>query len=515
MGRAWGLLVGLLVLASGCLGPASSSGSASLPERTGVRIQGTVVDPSDAPVGHAQLKLIRSDGKYYAAETDGVGRFVFEIPPEYDCVIEVHAADFPVARFRLNCSQDLNALLKMPPRRVAPGPRPSPAPATPPPPSRPPAGTPPPDTPRTSVAENPFGPTYPIPHVIVGVPDTGINPYHRLYYRPDRIYHPCTYVLDFPCSIRALPLSVGLDDWDRAYAADKALWDAVVPGEWYWIPGTVFVAVSCESPAAGVCILDDTDMHGTGTTSSVIMENPDALIAFKEGGSGVLSFGTARIPVDIFSVSWGYVVPIPLLGQTIRPIYVKSAGNDGRPGLVDGWAGDPDIISVGGAYAADRSEEPLAGKQPEIVSYFCRPTAQTKETHQMRESYCGTSFAAPTAAGALSKVVLALRRASGYAGSNQGTSVDPIMGVTFSDLRGALNQTASYSPDPKYPNRSAGIPLNPLMPCLQWGWGFYDGNVADATIRHFLEAPAPRKSTECEAYMAVQHTAKKTLNGPF
>lgn len=362
------------------------------------------------------------------------------------------------------------------------------------------------------------------PYVLVGVPDSGINPYHELYYREHLTMHPCTYIQNFPCDLPALELTLGGDDWDAAFEADSEVWASVEVGEWYWIPRTVFVAVSCDRTFSGadddICILDDSHMHGTGTTSSIIMENPDALIAFKEGGSAHAPFLTAGIPIDIMSVSWGTIVPIPAAGPAAglvrdvpTPIYVLAAGNDPRSTLMDSWAGDPHNIVVGGAYTADGSEELMAAKQPDVVSYYCRPTAQTKETHEMRESYCGTSFAAPTVAGGLSKVILGLRQASGYTGGLDGEFVDPVLGITVADLREALNLTASYSPESQYPNTSPrGLPVNPVAPWAQWGWGFYDGLVAEATLLHLLgEQIAPPKSDEARAYMEAVHEAKTLL----
>ena len=361
----------------------------------------------------------------------------------------------------------------------------------------------------------------PEPHVIVGVPDSGINPYHQLYYREDRVLHPSATIAGFPEDVQALNLTVGPAwnmTWEERFEKDRALWDAIEPDTAYWIPQTVFVAVMGEGPCDGICILDDTGMHGTGTTSSVITENPDALIAFKEGGSGIGPLLQAGIPIDISSVSWGYIVPIPvkaegLLDNQLSPIYVKAAGNDPRPGHSDSWTGDPRVISVGGAYA-EGTEEALATKQPDIVSYYCRPTAQTNAVTEMRASYCGTSFAAPTAAGALSKVVLALREASGYTGTLDGDFVDPVLGVTVHDLREALNRTASYSPENQYPNeRDTAVPVNPVAPWLQWGWGFYDGLVANATIEHLLGEPQPAKPMEAQLYMEALYTGRELLHG--
>lgn len=357
------------------------------------------------------------------------------------------------------------------------------------------------------------------PHVIVAIPDTGINPYHEMYRRPHLTEHPCTYIQDYPCDIPALNLTLDAGTWTEAFEADRAKWESIRPGQWFWIPQTVFIGVTCEyayEEADGdICILDDSHMHGTGTTSSVIMENPDALIVFKEGGSSIVPIMDRRLPVDIYSVSWGYIAPIPAVGQTIDEdaIYVLSAGNDPRSTLVDGWAGDPRAFTVGGAYANGQSEEALAAKQPEVVSYFCRPTAQTRSLDEMRESYCGTSFAAPTVAGALSEVVLEVRRASGYLGGMVGPYVDPVQGITHGDIRDAMNRTASYDPEAQYSNSLiTGIPLNPVAPWVQWGWGFYDGLVADATITHLLETPAPAKPDEAVLYMETVFLAKQATH---
>src|SRR5689334_6520634 len=75
------------------------------------------------------------------------------------------------------------------------------------------------------------------PSVVVALADTGVNPYHDAFYRPQNTAHPCTWVVGFKdCSIPALRLSVGRDlSFDAAMAADKAAWASVKPHQWYWI----------------------------------------------------------------------------------------------------------------------------------------------------------------------------------------------------------------------------------------------------------------------------------------
>lgn len=363
----------------------------------------------------------------------------------------------------------------------------------------------------------------PEPHVIVGIPDTGLNPYHDVFSRPNRTDHPCTYIDHFPCDIPALNLSLDIDDYDAAVKADRAVWENVEPGRWYWIPGTVFVAVSCFDPG-DQCILGS-GHHGTGGASSIITEAPDALIAYKHGGPSNRPFHDRGIPVDVFSSAWSNFVDTPAPAGTCEdvydwtrnePILVRSAGNEKGTTLDECEKADPGVISVGGAYAEDRTHETDSSKQPEVVSYYCRPLALGNSTSAMGTPLCGTSFSAPTVAGSLAKVILGIRRHTGYTGSLQDNAVDPVANVTIGDLRDALNRTASYDPTPRYNTTGdpTDLPLNPVAPWLQWGWGFYDGWVANATLDHLLGTEeAPPKSDAARRYMEAQFLVKETVYG--
>ncbi len=365
--------------------------------------------------------------------------------------------------------------------------------------------------------------TDPIPHVLVAVPDSGINPYHQEFHRPELTDHPCTYIEDFPCNVEKLELSIGDGlSYSQAVSQDRPVWDSLEPGTWYWIPETPFVAVMCEPDNTGgatsdpseSCILDDGTNHGTGTTSSVIRENPDALIAFKQGGAGHQAFLNAGLPVDVFSVSWSHVVPLPLTRDT-DGIYVKSSGNDPSSSLMDGWSGNPRAITVGGAYArgltAGPHEEALATKQPDVVGPFCRSVASADSTTASR-SACGTSFAAPTAAGGLSKAISLLREDSGYTGATVNGFVDPLLGITTQDLRDAMNRTATYDASHRSERSIFGVPMAPMVPWLQWGWGWYDAHTAEATAKHLLAIdPAPAKPEAARLYMETVYEARLAL----
>ncbi|MGB0651888.1 MAG: PKD domain-containing protein [Thermoplasmatota archaeon] len=368
------------------------------------------------------------------------------------------------------------------------------------------------------------------PHVVVGVPDSGINPYHEVYRRPELTEHPCTYIEDYPCNIPALELTLGTSNWHAAFEADRAKWEAIRPGDRYWIPGTNIIGAVCDqpyegstagstNPAGGVdhCILDDTSMHGTGTTSSVLSENPDALLVFVEGNSGGVEYlldGT--FPIDIVSYSWGAAVPlfVPLLlTESYAPFFVAASGNEGAfPVILDSGKQHPSVINVGGGDGATRTEPGYSSwKTADFVSQYCRPTAQTESIREQRDRYCGTSFSAPTFAGALSKVILELRRASGYTGSVENGMVDPILGISKADVRHAFNLSARYDPVSPFPAAPGSVPLAQSAPYYQWGWGYVSRNEVPAVLACLLEATCRSKDDATVAYMEALWTYRETM----
>ncbi len=137
---------------------------------------------------------------------------------------------------------------------------------------------------------------------VVGVADSGINPYHlefaaAAYPDPDVLSltnnftrHPSAYIAGYPATAEALPITLG-----KGYfpAADEPIFDSVEQGQLYWIPGTKIIgAVDADNNAASNAAADatpilDDDGHGTGS-SSVSTGNrygycPSCLLFFVEG----------------------------------------------------------------------------------------------------------------------------------------------------------------------------------------------------------------------------------------
>ena len=360
--------------------------------------------------------------------------------------------------------------------------------------------------------------------MVVAVADTGVNPYHETYYRPQHTAHPCTWVEGFDdCSVPALPLSVGQHaDYATAVAADKELWDSVKPHQWYWIPRTNIIGAVCAptnnlntQTDTDVCILDDHG-HGSATSSSIVSEAPDALLLVHDGGPDAVGLATAPVMPDIQSHSWGPpFAPQPLhAAEPVTPgdphfcgaqpfdpetIFFLASGNDAPfPSILDCARAFPRALTVGGSYPGYWDFG--SWMQQDFTSWLCRPAARHDDLRATVNS-CGTSFSAPTAAGAAAAALLQIRRHDGYAGRSTTDNVST--SVTQTAFLEALRNAATYNPAAKFDNRPPGyraIPLAAEAPYLFWGYGWLDSTVSAAIADCALGGPCPTKSPESQTY---------------
>lgn len=168
---------------------------------------------------------------------------------------------------------------------------------------------------------------------VVGIADSGINPYHlefsaETYPDPEVLAltgnfqrHPSEYLPGYPAGAKAIPVTLGKGYYPpedaRLWASDHSY---IKSDELYWIPGTKIVGAydaSDSKPinAAGDVqpILDD-DGHGTGA-SSVSVGNrygycPTCLLMFVEGLDETVN---ATLDwVDVTSNSFGPVAGVPV-----------------------------------------------------------------------------------------------------------------------------------------------------------------------------------------------------------
>jgi hypothetical protein len=326
---------------------------------------------------------------------------------------------------------------------------------------------------------------------VVGVADSGVNPYHlefsaTTYPDPDVLAatanftrHPSEYIAGYPASSAALPITLGGGYYP---AKDKPVFAAVEQGKMYWIPGTKIIGAidannsSASNAAADATPILDDDGHGTGS-SSVSTGNrygycPTCLLFFVEGLDE--SIATSFPFVDITSHSFGYVGGAPL-GPVVGPNEgTRSAAERGQITLFAagngvGNAFDVPIATYGsdqtgaswnitvGALRRDNQRAIVGDGIPVDISAWGDgnlPSAcRTGTVGQC--AFGGTSAATPYTAGVFGTVLTGVRRAIGdpKAGQRPGQVVAegaPIAGsiylsdgkLTRTELREAVLKTA-------------------------------------------------------------------------
>lgn len=313
------------------------------------------------------------------------------------------------------------------------------------------------------------------PIVVIGINDTGINPYHREFAAttyPDRSIleasadftkHPSTYIEGFPASAESLAITLGegyLPDEDcpditaeeRQSLNDGSasappgtcaggVWNAerIKDGRLYWIPGTKIVGART-SAGDEHPILDDNG-HGTGTASvsvgNAMGSCPSCLLVFNEGYYD--DWMKTQPWIDLVSNSYGNInltpdLPVNIFGS----IDVKSAVERGQTWLFASGNGHGNaflvpnttytqdhnrgdwILRVGAVDAG--SKKPLTGDGgPADVSSYGDgfiPSASPLSADGAT-TFGGTSCATPITAGVFGLVLAAAREALGDAGVGQ------------------------------------------------------------------------------------------------
>ena len=303
---------------------------------------------------------------------------------------------------------------------------------------------------------------------VVGLVDTGINPYHVVFRdRSRRAYkHPSTYLPGYPKNAKALRITLNEDDYWKAVRADcKRVWSKVKPGRLYWFPGTKIVgAITFEPPAtlnckapepeAGGHILD-ADGHGTMVASRAAANTygacPKCLVTSVQF-PGYVPIGNMRQStnwsvsaikwaarnsdwIDAQSNSWGPVVPAweptgetglvtsnPRLVRAVESVSRKHlafwasgngvafrAGIVGHPTFLASHM-TPHAIMVGGHDSGYVNTWP--GFPPHLVSDSCASWAAHEDEVKKSEGTVGsgTSGATPFAAGGAVRVLLQARQ---------------------------------------------------------------------------------------------------------
>ncbi len=319
---------------------------------------------------------------------------------------------------------------------------------------------------------------------IVAPIDTGINVYHNHFVLNDTLPD---WMLDglgvtMWCNITTE------GTWEERYEADReTCWDVITSSDIVYFPGTRIIATTPDD-ATDIPILDDpSDGHGTAVTGAVLDANPNAIIFFVEGFSDAAVLAAANQPlVDIITTSFGPIgsIPVPGIEDSTRvavvenkKIHTGAADNTPSPAVQDPTAGPPWSIGVSGyAEEEDDQKETMSGSYPD----FAADWTQMLPNHDDIDGYhqtSGTSFATPRTAGILSMVLTMLREESGdlMSGASEQRGGLLVNGTNLSisndNIRDALNLSAWYPSASTWDPTSGTLPISPVAPCTQVGWG--------------------------------------------
>lgn len=337
---------------------------------------------------------------------------------------------------------------------------------------------------------------------VVAPIDTGINVYHD-HFRTDEVYP--NWLLEQ----LGVTMTCGITfegTWQERYEADReSCWDVITTSDIVYFYGTKIIGTSPDG-GTNIHILDDPeDGHGTAVTGAVLDANPDAVIFFVEGFSTEAVLAAANQPlVDVISTSFGAIGSLPVPGietATYEAVVVENkihtgaADNSPSPAIQDATAGPPWSIGISGyAEEGDDQKETMSGSYPDIAADWTQVLPNHDDTDGYHET-SGTSFATPRTAGILSFVLHQLRDEFGDWGSgasaerggylvNGTSSDDSSFTMRNSEIRHALNISAWYPTFTTWDPTSGTMPISPVAPCTQVGWGVVNLSNIDLIIKH-------------------------------
>lgn len=365
--------------------------------------------------------------------------------------------------------------------------------------------------------------------------DTGINVYHD-HFRTNETYP--QWLLDGLGVTMVCDITLEGSYQNRLDSDMETCWNQITASDIVYFTGTKIIGNSPDWSGDDIPILDDpSDGHGSAVTGAVLDANPDAIIFFVEGFSTNAVLAAANQPlVDVITTSFGAIGSVPVSGierateeavVNQMKIHTGAADNSPSPAVQDATAGPPWSIGIAGyAEGGDDQKEIMSGSYPDISADW----TQVLPNHQDIDGYhetSGTSFATPRTAGIISFVLDSLRteymdHSSGASPSLRdgflvnGTDAEGnVVQISNSDIREAINLSAWY-PELGWDPTSGTMPISPVAPCTQTGWGLVNLSNIDPIISHLNgSSPLPDRPGDVVTCMAVNQEARENYWGAY
>jgi hypothetical protein len=341
---------------------------------------------------------------------------------------------------------------------------------------------------------------------VVAPIDTGINVYHD-HFRTNETYP--SWLLDEFGVNKICDLTFN-GSWQERYDTDKqSCWDTLNASDIVYFPGTKIIGSSPDGDSEILILDDPSDGHGSAVTGAVLNANPNAVIFFVEGFSTEAVLAAANQPlVDVITTSFGAPGSVPVSGiergteiavVEQGKMHTGAADNSPSPAIQDSTAGPPWSIGIAGyAEEGDDQKEIMSGSYPDISADWTQYLPNHDDIDGYHET-SGTSFATPRTAGILSFVLESLRfefhddGAGASPEQRQGMLVNgtdddgnPFV-ISNADVREALNRSAWY-PDIGWDPTSGTMPISPVAPCTQTGWGLVNLSNIEPMIAHLNQS---------------------------
>ena len=373
------------------------------------------------------------------------------------------------------------------------------------------------------------------PFSVIAPIDTGINVYHD-HFRTNETFP--QWLLDGLGVTMVCDITLEGSYQDRLDSDMETCWNQITASDIVYFTGTKIIGNSPDWSGDDIPILDDpSDGHGSAVTGAVLDANPDAIIFFVEGFSTNAVLAAANQPlVDVITTSFGAIGSVPVSGierateeavVNQMKIHTGAADNSPSPAVQDATAGPPWSIGIAGyAEGGDDQKEIMSGSYPDISADW----TQVLPNHQDIDGYhetSGTSFATPRTAGIISFVLDSLRTeymdySSGASPSlrdgflvNGTDSEGNVVQISNSDIREAINLSAWY-PELGWDPTSGTMPISPVAPCTQTGWGLVNLSNIDPIISHLNgSSPLPDRPGDVVTCMAVNQEARENYWGAY